>query len=224
MALLLVALAPFAAWTVRNQSSTLARHGSERVIASISHGSYPGMVFRDPRWFGYPYREDPAQPAFGSSWQELGRVLGERAAAAPLRYAAWYLVQKPVWLWSWPLVQGQDVVVYEVANSPYERQAVMAASHTLMRLLHAPLMGIAALCAVVVLWRRRRVAWQVQAIAACVVGGTLAYLPVIPDPRYLQPVRPLLFVLAAMGLAVAAAFATRRLRARAAAADPQPEG
>ena len=71
-------LLPFAAWTVRNQTQTLTRTGAERVTASISHGSYPGMVFRDPKLKGFPYREDPAQPAFGASWANLREVLGPR--------------------------------------------------------------------------------------------------------------------------------------------------
>lgn len=207
-----VALVPFLAWTVRNQVQTLARTGGERVTASISHGSYPGMVFHDPRWFGYPYREDPAQPAFGASWSGLAEVLGPRVAAEPVRYAVWYLLEKPVWLWSWPLVQGRDVLVYDVANSPYERQAVMQASHGLMRALHAPIMIAAAAGALVALWFRRRSAWQLHALAAMALFGTLAYLPVIPDPRYLQPFRPLLFVLAAVSVAAAVARVARRWR------------
>lgn len=209
-----LALLPFLAWTVRNQVQPLARQGSERVTASISHGSYPGMVFRDPRWFGYPYREDPAQPAFGSSWSGLAEVLGPRLAAEPLRHAVWYLLEKPVWLWGWPLVQGRDVLVYEVANSPYERQPVMQASHVLMRVLHLPIMVAAAAAALFAVFWRRRVPWSLQALGATALFGTLAYLPVIPDPRYLQPFRPLLFVLAAVGLATVAAWAAARWRQR----------
>jgi 4-amino-4-deoxy-L-arabinose transferase-like glycosyltransferase len=222
-----VALSPFAAWTLRNQATTLARTGGQRAVASISHGSYPGMVFQDPRWFGYPYREDPAQPEFGSSWAKLGEVLGPRVAAEPLRYAQWYLLQKPVWLWSWPLVQGNDVVVYEVANSPYATHAAMRATHASMRFLHAPLMLAAALAAGYCVVRRRRVGWQRAALGGFAVAGTLAYLPVIPDPRYLQPFRPLVFVLAAVALASAAAWCAQRVRARrqaAAAAAPTAPG
>jgi 4-amino-4-deoxy-L-arabinose transferase-like glycosyltransferase len=215
-----MALLPFAAWSVRNAAQPLARHGSERAVASVSHGSYPGMVFRDPRWFGYPYREDPAQPAMAASWGSLWAVLGPRTAAEPWRYAGWYLLEKPVWLWGWNLVQGRDVLVYEVANSPYERQPVMAASHALMRVLHAPLMLAAALTAVAAVLLRRRVRWELWALGATAVVGTLAYLPVIPDPRYLQPVRPLLFVLAACGLASCAAWVGARVRARRVGVGP----
>ncbi len=195
-----VALLPMLCWAARNQTQDLARHGSERVVASISHGSYPGMVHEDPRHFGFPYRDDPEQPAFGSSWRDLGRVLLPRVEAQPLRYLTWYVVEKPAWLWSWNLVQGNGVLVYDVSNNPYDRQAVIAASGWCMRRLHFPVMLLGALAALWAVWNRRGGAGFVaQALGLVAVFGTLAYLPVIPDPRYLQPFRPVIFVLAAIG-------------------------
>lgn len=209
--LLLCAMLPFAMWTVRNQSQTLSRTGSERMTASISHGSYPGMVFQDPRLVGFPYREDPEQPAFGSSWQNLRTVLGARIAADPWRYASWYVLEKPLWLWRWNLVQGNGVLVYDVSNNPYDSQAVVGATGALMRWLHVPVMGLAALGAV---WfgLHRRTAALPRALALLAIFGTLAYLPVIPDPRYLQPFRPLLFVLGSAVLAAVAGFVLQRTR------------
>jgi 4-amino-4-deoxy-L-arabinose transferase-like glycosyltransferase len=220
---LAVALLPLLAWNVRNQTTELARKGSERATASISHGSYPGMVFEDPRYFGFPYREDPAQPEFGRSWSSLFEVLGPRVADEPWTYARWYLLDKPIWLWSWPLVQGNDVNVYPVGNSPYERQPVMAATHTAMRWLHGPVMLLAAAGALLALLRARRggdgdAHWVRFALGATALLGTLAYLPVIPDPRYLQPFRPVLFVLA--GAALPMAFARLRHRRPEPAASP----
>jgi 4-amino-4-deoxy-L-arabinose transferase-like glycosyltransferase len=207
-----LALLPSGAWAVRNAVQPLARTSSERVTASISHGSYPGMVFHDPRHLGFPYREDPEQPAFGASWAGLRAVLGRRVAAEPLRYAAWYLLEKPLWLWRWSMVQGRDVYVYEVANSPYDSQPVVQATHTAMRWLHLPVMLLAAATAVVALLWRRSVPWQLRAMAGVAALGTLAYVPVIPDPRYLQPLRPILFVLAAAGGVAASAWCVQRCR------------
>ena len=198
----LLALAPFAVWTLRNQAQTLAHTGGERVVASISHGSYPGMVFRDPRMFGQPYREDPEQPAFGSSWPRLREVLGRRVAERPVRYGVWYAVEKPVWLWGWNFVQGHDVLPYPASNSPYENHPVIAATRWLMWTCHLPVMVLAAAMALVASRNRRRQLLPiVQALGLVVVLGTLVYVPVIPDPRYLQPVRAVVFVLAAAGAA-----------------------
>jgi hypothetical protein len=206
LAFLLIAISPWLAWTARNAATDLARTGSERVVASVSHGSYPGMVFRDPRLRGFPYREDPEQPAYGSSWANLRAVWTQRAAAEPWRYAAWYLLQKPVWLWSWSHVQGRDVYVYEVTNPLYERQPVVSATRSLMTWLHVPVMLLAAATALLAL-RRGDATPRVLGLTAVV--ATLSYLPVIPDPRYLQPFRPVLFVLAAAGLCRLLALARR---------------
>lgn len=220
-AFLLLALAPFSLWALRNQTTTLARTGGERAIASISHGSYPGMVFHDPRLVGYPYHEDPEQPAFGSSWAKLREVLGARVAADPVRYVVWYALEKPLWLWRWDLVQGRDVQVYDVANSPYERQAVVMGTHWLMRWLHVPVMLLAAVGALVSAWNRGgRSVGTPQVLGLVAVFGTLAYLPVIPDPRYLQPIRPVLFVLA--GCAAAAVWQVASTWRRAVGAESAP--
>lgn len=206
-----LALLPMALWTARNQSQQLVRRGSERVVASISHGSYPGMVHQDPRYFGFPYREDPAQPVFGSSWSDLVRVLGPRVTGDPMRYLTWYALQKPVWLWSWDLVQGNGVLVYDVSNNPYDSQAVVAASGWLMRTLHFPLMLLAALTAAWAAWNRGgRAGFVAQCLGLVALLGTLAYVPVIPDPRYLQPFRPAVFVLAAVALHRIAEFVRAR--------------
>lgn len=196
------ALLPFATWSVRNATTDLAQRGSERVTASISHGSYPEMVFRDPRFRGYPYREDPEQPAFGSSFHDLGRVLGPRVAAEPWRYVQWYLLQKPLWLWGWNVVQGRDAFIHEIANNVYDDQPAVEITHTLMYWLHVPLMVLAAGAVLAFAWSARRKTADIAAMLALVIAAcTAVHLLVIPDPRYMQPVRPLLFVMAAAAVA-----------------------
>jgi peptidoglycan/LPS O-acetylase OafA/YrhL len=99
---------------------------------------------------------------------------------------------------------------------------MMQGTHMLMHALHLPVMLLAALGALgAAWWHRRTVAWQLQALGLLAIAGTLAYLPVIPDPRYLQPFRPLLFVLAAAG-AVGLVAAWRRRTEPYQAADVQP--
>lgn len=218
---LLVALPPVLGWGFRNHTTELARHGSERLVASISHGSYPGMVYSDPRLVGFPYREDPEQPGFGASAERLRAVLLERVAADPLRYASWYLLEKPLWLWRWDLVQGRDVYVYEVANPLFERQAAAGLVHAGMRWLHLPLMLLAAGSAFVLVLRWRSASPIGASLAVTAIAATLAFVPVIPDPRYLQPVRPVLFVLASAPLGALLGWLPRR-SARAAPAVSSP--
>lgn len=198
VALALAAIVPLAAWSVRNRTTPLARTGGERITASISHGSYPGMVYADPRYFGFPYREDPEQPRFGRDWQSLGAVLSRRIEAEPLRYVRWYLVDKPLWLWSWHTVQGDGHLVYPARNDPFAHHAVVGAVRWSMYWLHVPLMLLAAAAAFRV-GLVRGAPPAAAMLGRTVLFGTLLYLPVIPDPRYLQPLRPALFVLAAYG-------------------------
>lgn len=199
----LAAVLPFGLWQVRNQTQELARAGTARITASISHGSYPGMVYRDPRLVGFPYREDPAQPAFGASWHDLWSVLGPRVAAEPARYLSWYLLEKPLWLWRWDLVQGRGHQVYPARHDPFEHHLVLGAVRTAMAWLHVPIMLLAAVAALATLrWPGAKAGGAAGMLGAAAIVGTLVYLPVIPDPRYLQPIRPVLFGLAALAVAV----------------------
>jgi hypothetical protein len=142
-------------------------------------------------------------------------VLSQRVAEQPVRHAVWYAVEKPVWLWGWNLVQGRDVQVYDVVNSPYEHQPIMAATHWLMRTCHLPVMVLAAAAALLASCNRRR-RWPpiAQVLGLVAVLGTLAYVPVIPDPRYLQPIRAVVFVLAAAAAAACLAWLRQRLALR----------
>jgi len=179
-----------------------------RVLATLSHGTYPGLFFATERHRYYPYQEDPEQPQFGRSWGRFAAVLGARIGERPLRYASWYLLEKPFWLWGWSIVQGRgDVYVYPVRTSLYETQPVAAATKAVMWLLHVPCLGL-----LLVALSRRRVPFA--------IAGTLAWLTVVytlsmPDPRYLTPAKPLLYIAAAIG---AAALLDRRGAAAAGAA------
>lgn len=215
--LLLAALLPVGAWTARNQCTDLVRTGGERVLTSLSHGSYPELFFATEEHRGFPYEEDPEQPEFGSSWGRFAEVMAARVAERPGRYVSWYLLEKPLWLWRWDLVQGQGFYVYPVAGSILDEQPVLAALCAAMRLLHAPFVGLALLGAGLALWRGRRgggdqalLRLPVLALLWC----TAVYALFLPDPRYLVPLRPLQAVLAAAGLA---ALLPRRGRGDAAA-------
>ena len=187
-------------WQIRNRTTELARTGGERVVASASHGSYPGMVFGPPQSFGFPYRFDPEQPKFGQSWAGFWPVFTQRFGERPWRHLGWYLLEKPVWLWSWPILQGSDVYVYEVRNSLYERQPVAAASLWLSRWLHWPMVALAMVGALAA-WRQRRLQPVAWAIAATLLSMTAVYAAFLPDPRYLVPLRPLVGITAMGGVA-----------------------
>jgi 4-amino-4-deoxy-L-arabinose transferase-like glycosyltransferase len=109
----------------------------QRAVAVLAQGSYPGFVYQSEAYKYYPYREDPQQPEFSSSLERFVSIFYERFSQRPIRYLSWYLFEKPYYLWSWNILQGQgDVYVYPVKKSFFEAFSWAKALHTLMRLLH----------------------------------------------------------------------------------------
>ncbi|HLQ38421.1 MAG TPA: hypothetical protein VK348_11505, partial [Planctomycetota bacterium] len=228
LALVLAAAVPIGAWSLRNATQPLARSGGERVLVSLSHGSYPGMFFATEQYRYYPYREDPEQPAFGASWPRFRAVLAQRMAERPWRYLGWYLFEKPVWLWSWTILQGTgDAYVYPVRHSPFETQPALSCLRDLYRGLQLPFALLAAFGCLLAWWHA-----QLRPLAIPLAFSTALYSLLLPDPRYFVPLRPLQAVLAAGAVALLCQW----LRARHAAAmapaatavpaqhDPVPSG
>ncbi len=224
--LLVFALFP-AAWQVRNALSLPpdARSGSDRALSTMIHGIYPGFVHRDPRLRYYAYREDPRAPEMRKSLAHLLRVVGERARARPLRYLAWYLIEKPATLWSWHNLQGtSDIHIYAVRTSLYETSRLAAATRVAMRALH-PLVLLTALFGISLCLGRLLRAPAERAtlrlpLLLLALGAWYTALGAVfaPWPRYAAPLRPELYLFAAWG----AAEALRALRARARPAEAAP--
>lgn len=186
-----LALLPTLLWTVRNQSTTLAHTGGERLVASLSHGSYPQLFYKTEAFRNYPYREDPEQPEYGNSWSHFSQVFLQRAGAEKVRYLTWYLLQKPVWLWGYNIVQGaSDAYVYPVQHSIFESVPVVDASRSVMRALH-PWFAVLAFCGGCFSLLRSRT----RPLGIAVIWCTLVYTLLVPDPRYLVPLRAVQAVL-----------------------------
>ena len=184
------------AWQVRCRVAVPegAATAQQRVLATLSHGTYPGLVHTTESNRYYPYRDDPEQPEFGRSWPRFVEVFSARFAARPWRHVAWYLFEKPVWLWSWGILQGQgDVFVYPVRHSLFEQVPVVDAIRVAMRWLH-PFLVIAMVLACLM----RRVP---APVVVTLIWFTVLHSLFLPDPRYLVPLKPLLFATALPGIA-----------------------
>ena len=164
---------------------------------------------------------------------DAGALSGEiarRFREEPGPHLRWFLVGKPIALWSWNIVQGQGgPFVYEVALSPYYRPGAVAASAYLMRVTHWPLvlLGLAGALLVWLPSASRSLA------PATLIGGRAASLLLLyflllhmvlaPYPRYSVPLRPTLYGLAMLAAWVAFDALRTRLRARpATATGPVP--
>ncbi len=189
-------------WSLRNSikvEDPILR-GSTRALSTMSHGSYPGFMYESEKFRYYPYKEDPAQPGISRSFDKFSEVLLSRVSERPLRYASWYLVEKPYWLWSWNILQGQgDVYVYRVAESLYSKRAVANLSKTAMHWLH-PLVMLMLLYGVLqVSWRAIRGRLDEVPHTALVMFTVLVYFTALytvfaPWPRYAVPLRPELYL------------------------------
>lgn len=194
----------FGPWVVRNQQLLGTAHNKQYTVDVIHHGIYPDFMYNDdPRSFGYPYRADPRSPEIR---QDLSSVLTEvarRFQEQRWRHLRWYLIDKPVAMWSWDTVQGMgDTFIYPVADSPYRHHPAFVASHRLMQLLHWPLvvLGIigALLVWVPVVARGLNSATIIglRTLSLVLLYTTALHMLGAPFPRYATPLRPLLFIMA----------------------------
>lgn len=190
-------------WNIRNRINLPpdSPRGSLRAINTLSHGSYPGFIFESEQFKYRPYKEDPQQPEFGRSLNRFTAVMAERIKQRPLRYLAWYLFEKPYYLWSWNLLQGQgDVYVYRVKHSLYTQSPVADGIRLLYRYTHPLIVLFAAVGMLLLIVRKTE--WgqppdgglPVVLVALVIIYYTTIYSVFAPWPRYAVPLRPFLYL------------------------------
>ena len=185
-------------WMLRNTLNVPASSmsGANRALATLSHGAYPDFIYKTPAFKYYPYREDPEQPEFSSSLQNFGKIFWRRFKERPLRYTSWYLLEKPYYLWSWDMTQGQgDVYVYEVKESLFTKSAVANYIKMLMKVLHY---GWLVLCLLGFFALFRRPPKAKQELPVVLIFSVLIYVTVVytifaPWSRYAVPFRPFFY-------------------------------
>ena len=206
---LLITLTFPAAWALRNHLRVPdgAAKGSSRAIMTMSHGAYPDFIYKDPYYKRFPYREDPAQPVFGSSIKSFWRILWPRVKEDPVRYMRWYLTGKPYYLWSWDIIQGAgDIYIVPVEESLFNVSAVGHSIRGIMKFLHPVILSLA-LFSIPALIIGKRVwgnGWRacslpVFPLTICIYF-TIIYMVFAPWPRYGVPLRPELYLCAMWAL------------------------
>ena len=202
----------FAGWKVRNVVSLTSDSstGMSRALNTLTHGSYPGFMLNDdPSTKHYPYRYDPQQPAYSQSLKNFVSIFSERFSENPLRYLSWYLLQKPYYIWSWSILQGQsDIYIYQVNNSLYETSEIVSFSKKFMKTIHPVLLlfSLAGLIFLLIRWKssfyKHNFWWDSPILLYIVmIYITIIYSIFAPWPRYSVPLRPELYLTAIWGLA-----------------------
>jgi 4-amino-4-deoxy-L-arabinose transferase-like glycosyltransferase len=186
-------------WRNYNLSSEVAK-GSSRAIAAMSHGAYPDFVYKNEKFKYFPYREDPMQPAFGSTFRNFSKILFKRFQERPLRYLSWYFFEKPYYVWSWDILQGQgDIYVYPVRISLYHIYPLANLLRILMKYFH-PIILIATFIGVPTFinenFRNKNILSLFNFPFIIIIYYTLLYTVFVPWPRYSVPLRPELYLFA----------------------------
>lgn len=192
-------------WMIRNALylSSDAPKGYSRAIATMSHGSYPGFIYKTNKYKYFPYREDPEQPEFGSSLKVFKKILWQCIKQNTFQYLTWYCFQKPYYLWSWNILQGQgDVYVYPVAQSLYSISKMASNSKKIIHLLH-PLVLFFAFAGVVLVtlksqYKNRDNLLDRDKLPIILfiifIYYTILYTIFAPWPRYSIPLRPVFYL------------------------------
>lgn len=225
---------PMLAWTLRNLVSVGSASSSLGMIATIQVGAYPDFMYNGiAASQGVPYHFDPELTDYSSMERTLS-VLAERFRAEPGKYLYWYLIGKPLAFFHWEtiaigagtprdLVVAGDIYLYPTIVTPYASHPAYIGSYILSKLLHAPLLAVAAVGCVLAWLPSWRHAWGEGLPVARLLAATLVYAVGIhmigaPFPRYSIPFLPLAYLLAAATLA--ALWRYSRARAGAGSASP----
>jgi 4-amino-4-deoxy-L-arabinose transferase-like glycosyltransferase len=216
----------FLPWILRN-AVTLGTFSDDTLLINFfHHGMYPGFTFEGiPESRGYPYLFDPRSPVIS---KDLASVLGEilrRFQDRPWEHLRWFLLEKPVFFWSWDDVQGVGgAFVYPVARSPYFSEVLFRWSDLLMFVIHWPLILLGSLGSLMV-WLSfsgpvcsQRCLFTTRFLSLVLISYTILHMVGAPIQRYSFPLRPYLYAMALFFVH----FAWRVLQAKL--QDPKPEG
>ncbi|WYD81701.1 MAG: glycosyltransferase family 39 protein [Candidatus Electrothrix gigas] len=186
-------------WRSHNLGSETAK-GSSRAIATMSHGAYPDFIYKSEKFKYFPYREDPMQPVFGSTFNNFSKILLERFQERPARYLSWYFLEKPYYLWSWNILQGQgDIYIYPVKTSFYYLHPSANLLKLLMKYFHTIIL-IATFSGILIIinenFRKISIHPLLNIQFIIIIYYTLLYTVFAPWPRYSVPLRPELYLFA----------------------------
>lgn len=183
--------------------------GPSLLLNSIAHGSYPGFMVDDRKsTLGFPYRFDPAYPAYARTPASLVANIGDKFSRDPVRMIRWYLLEKPFYLLSLKDLQAVDIQIYPLISTPYYERRSYASMRIATQALHWPLMFLGIVGASLALAGRRPRRGQSVGLARtapAVVALLLVYFVALhmvtaPYPRYAIPFRPLIFALALLAI------------------------
>ena len=214
VAAVLLAMALFVVpWQIRNAHTSRSVSDPDLLATTLYHGSFPQLEYHGlPQSRGVPYRFDPAAGLHSQTTHSAFHWIDDEFRRNPVAMTAWYLVGKPIYFLSWDMISGEgDVYFYPVDTSPYLNDPVFKALRNIMYALHWPLNISALLVVATVLvatyiqqygTAKKRVILKptITLLATLMMALMVVHMLGAPFPRYGVPFRPLVILLAMMGI------------------------
>ncbi len=182
---------------------------SGRGWASIVDGTYINLTYKNPRFYGYPYKDDPLNPKMHRDKGFFFKTLKERFFERPIDYIKWYLGGKILCAWRWDVVTGHhDVYVYPMRRFGFHSNKILFFIHSAMKFIHWLIFWIAILCPFILFaaYKTGRLPFISQEgvyimpyILIIIYFFTVATL-MFPIPRYFIPIRPYIYTLSIVSL------------------------
>jgi 4-amino-4-deoxy-L-arabinose transferase-like glycosyltransferase len=214
------AAVPVAPWLIRNMLADDLVTTPSSLAMTLVIGAYPDYTFNgNPRTFPFPQSYDPDFLKVSASVTTAAEEVLRRITADPLGMIAWYGLRKPVYLWQFVNIDGVgDVFVYPVRTSPFTSDPVFAFAHEAMRVMHWPIVVLAAIGSILV-WLPRVSGLLPESRGLVLRTGSLllmflavATIPLNNPARFAVPVLPALFLMAMVLPVVLARWIGRKSR------------
>lgn len=212
----------YSPWAIRNISSIGSLSDPTLKIAFLHHGMYPNFTYLDQKdSYGFPYRFDPESPRISQSTETILQEIKRRFIEEPKKHLRWYLLKKPVTFWSWDIINGHgDVFTYPVEKTPYHSSLTFKAQHTVMKFLHWPLV-LLGLAACILVWLPGKLTnltgnglYASRLVSVLLLYYIALHIIGAPFPRYSIPLRPLIYGMAMLTLAIIVNFLPKKLPAK----------
>ncbi len=175
------------------QSSSSNRLFKNLVIGS--HSDFFDIYRANPR--------DPKNPAtkdlkiLNKSYSAFTGLLLKRFIQNPGHYAKWYLIDKPILLWSWDILIGQgDIFVYPVKVSFYDKSKIASATHLTMMSIHYWLFGFAIMGGILLFKSINSMPHTPIFLYITLIYVSAVYVVTQSEPRYSIPLRPEMYLCA----------------------------
>jgi peptidoglycan/LPS O-acetylase OafA/YrhL len=199
-----------APWFVRHTLNVPHTDEPSLLAATMLEGSYPGFVYQGNKaTFPYGGRTDPifntAEKSVALTLKEVTRKISEN----PIAMIAWYLFEKPVYLFQWDNIDGVgDVFIYPIRSTPFRNNELFQTIHGAFYYGHLAVLVLAIIGAIASwlplasqqLSAANRPALRIASLMLAFVY--LVHIPFFVATRYAVPIFPAIYLLAVFAIVV----------------------